>query len=283
MYCAITSEGRFAHITEVARGKACSCVCSKCREPVIARQGEQREWHFAHENGRPPCYVAHESFLHRFVKQTIHDAGGLRLPPPPAGWSIPKALLEHAENGWLTPSTVDMEVTLETVRPDLLLTVGSERLAVEVAYTSFCQAEKIDALAVLGVRALEIDVSHLHPDQFDPDAARHFVLTNDDAKKWLTGLVQTSAASVAEQEHPTVRHLFSVIIAGRTVRLKKLRWGQLLLSYDYGQEVSQRVRHIAHRCGGRWSPHFVNWRINECWQSQLEAELRSAHDPSSLD
>lgn len=32
----------------VHRGRACGCICPSCRTPLIARQGDEKVWHFAH-------------------------------------------------------------------------------------------------------------------------------------------------------------------------------------------------------------------------------------------
>jgi len=35
-------------VYEVKRGRECGCICPSCRTPLIARQGEEKVWHFAH-------------------------------------------------------------------------------------------------------------------------------------------------------------------------------------------------------------------------------------------
>jgi hypothetical protein len=36
-------------VADVAQGRACDCQCPSCGRPVLARKGEIREWHFAHD------------------------------------------------------------------------------------------------------------------------------------------------------------------------------------------------------------------------------------------
>lgn len=38
----------FLDVGDVPRGKACGCICPSCQTPLIARQGDVKEWHFAH-------------------------------------------------------------------------------------------------------------------------------------------------------------------------------------------------------------------------------------------
>ncbi len=37
-------------VSSVPRGNKCGCICPSCNTPLIARQGEQNEWHFAHRS-----------------------------------------------------------------------------------------------------------------------------------------------------------------------------------------------------------------------------------------
>ena len=42
------SDESIVDVYAVKRGRACGCVCPSCRTPLIARQGEEKVWHFAH-------------------------------------------------------------------------------------------------------------------------------------------------------------------------------------------------------------------------------------------
>ena len=37
-------------VGSVPRGNKCGCICPSCKTPLTARQGEQNEWHFAHQS-----------------------------------------------------------------------------------------------------------------------------------------------------------------------------------------------------------------------------------------
>lgn len=65
-------NGRLVSVDEVERGAACGCVCPSCGEPVIAKQGECRVYHFAHDGGRA-CRYAAETLAHRFAKEVLVD------------------------------------------------------------------------------------------------------------------------------------------------------------------------------------------------------------------
>ena len=41
-------EGKYLHVSEVASGAACDCVCPICGKKLIAKKGAIRMHHFAH-------------------------------------------------------------------------------------------------------------------------------------------------------------------------------------------------------------------------------------------
>ena len=76
---AMDKKGRIRSVEEVARGLACECVCPCCREAVIARQGDIREWHFAHAVDSD-CEGGLETALHLAAKQLFLEHRGMTLP-----------------------------------------------------------------------------------------------------------------------------------------------------------------------------------------------------------
>lgn len=57
MIVALDSHGEVRFVGDVARGLQCGCSCPACGSPLVAKQGETNEWHFAHEASqeRPEC------------------------------------------------------------------------------------------------------------------------------------------------------------------------------------------------------------------------------------
>jgi hypothetical protein len=72
--------GAIVHVSEVARGLDCGCVCALCGDAVIARKDAHREHHFAHFRDSD-CSGAAESLLHRLAKELLSIAKALALPP----------------------------------------------------------------------------------------------------------------------------------------------------------------------------------------------------------
>jgi len=82
------SSGRYVDATEVPRGKACDCECPSCNLPLMARQGEQRDWHFAHvttESDTDSTVCKYSVFVSiRFMAhQLLREMDTLRIPCAP--------------------------------------------------------------------------------------------------------------------------------------------------------------------------------------------------------
>jgi hypothetical protein len=71
--------GAIVHVSEVARGLDCGCVCDLCGNDLVARKGSSRQHHFAHY-GNSDCSGAAESLLHRLAKELLSNAKSLALP-----------------------------------------------------------------------------------------------------------------------------------------------------------------------------------------------------------
>lgn len=82
LFAAFDAEGSMRFIGEVARGAACGCRCPECGSPLVARLGEEREWHFAHEAGqeRPECEAGALNMLRRLAVEHLRAQPRLELP-----------------------------------------------------------------------------------------------------------------------------------------------------------------------------------------------------------
>lgn len=260
---------QLVHVKEVERGLACQCRCVVCDEPLIARQGEVRHHHFAHASNREPCESNHESLLHRYAKQLIVEALGLVVPTTHAvahffGWDISssdKAIL-HA----ILPATA--EVAIGAIRPDILLvTTDGVQVAVEIAYTSFCNTEKIAEFERINLPALEIDLSAFTPDAFDPAQVKKVVVAEVDRKAWLWPINQPNAT--VETDPPVVlpaakQYLPEEIItfSGRWVSIRQFPSGDIAVKVvKYDPDLVSLVKSICKEYGGRYNATYRSWNV----------------------
>lgn len=68
------------------RGKQCGCICPSCRTPLIARQGNIKEWHFAHASRsvfsrtENECEYSFFVSIRMMARQIIGDSLEIVLP-----------------------------------------------------------------------------------------------------------------------------------------------------------------------------------------------------------
>lgn len=86
MIAAYDAAGEIRFVGDVPNGVSCGCICPTCGSPLVARQGRENEWHFAHEASqeRPECLVGAMNLARGLGIEhlrRLHDAGKLLLPP----------------------------------------------------------------------------------------------------------------------------------------------------------------------------------------------------------
>ena len=273
-------SNHLVHVSETMRGLACKCRCVVCDEPLIARQGAKREHHFAHASNREPCDSNHESLLHRYAKQLIAEAMGLVAPMTPAVAHFvgdtndaPTFLLQA-----LLPVTA--EVAVGAVRPDILLvTSDGVQVAVEIAYSSFCDQEKAEKFERMNMPALEIDLSAFTPDNFDPALVRNAVIGEIDRKQWVWPVMQSAAMEIPVHpmsELPTLKQFLPeeiISISGRWVSVRQFPSGGIAVKVvRYDPDVVSLVRSICKQHGGRYNPQYRTWNV-ERWAARAVRQL----------
>lgn len=82
IFAGLDAEGRIRFVGDVARGAECGCRCVACGAPPVARRGDVRAWHFAHEASqeRPDCFAGAVNLLRRLAVERLKSQG---LPPLP--------------------------------------------------------------------------------------------------------------------------------------------------------------------------------------------------------
>lgn len=86
MIMAFDAHGEIRFVGDVPKGAGCGCFCPTCKSPLVAKQGFENEWHFAHEASqeRPECAVGAENLARSLGIEHLrhlHARGALELPP----------------------------------------------------------------------------------------------------------------------------------------------------------------------------------------------------------
>ncbi|WP_045398674.1 competence protein CoiA family protein [Vibrio campbellii] len=80
-----TQDQTFVDVADVVRGKSCGCICPSCHIPLIARQGEEKQWHFAHasrkvEGTDKECDFSFFVSVRMMARQVIETGISIVLP-----------------------------------------------------------------------------------------------------------------------------------------------------------------------------------------------------------
>ncbi|MCF7995276.1 MAG: hypothetical protein K9L88_10600 [Chromatiaceae bacterium] len=79
------TDGAPVHIRDSANGLSCGCQCIECGSPLVAKQGNVLDWHFAHAvesacGGYSPETILHYRAKHLFAEMARHDGLHSLLP-----------------------------------------------------------------------------------------------------------------------------------------------------------------------------------------------------------
>lgn len=170
------------------RGSKCGCICVSCGSQLVARMGDHKAHHFAH-NSDQNCSL--ESIQHQLAKLIISQ-------------SISSSITTAYSNPIY--KQFSYQVSLENVELEKLLaggqiiadcfvnehssTKGSRPFAIEIFSTNKKDSAHVEQYLNLGIPALEIDVSgmDLH---LSWNELRDFVL-HDAPREWLKMAPETS-------------------------------------------------------------------------------------------
>lgn len=158
----LDSDDRIVHVDAVPRGKACGARCASCDSELVAKKGDVRIHHFAHQqaNGHG-CEGWLHSTAKRILSQRIADAmaGGA---PVPIKWSCPREELAFVHEvdllgkGILNSIRVEQYLSIWNIRPDITLMAGdTPKGLIEVVDTHSPEPPVVDA----GLPVLEVHVS----------------------------------------------------------------------------------------------------------------------------
>jgi competence protein CoiA len=299
---AIAKDGLAVLIDDVERGLACNCICPQCKEPLVAKQGDIRVWHFAHASGSD-CLGGAESALHLAAKQIIQKHGGLMLP----GLSVIKrTCLEDGRRAeaeasipesWIDFSSVILEEPVGAIRPDVIGVNDTSRMIIEIAVSHFVDEPKRDVIVALGWPAIEISINPSQYEKWDWNILQSAVIDSVEGKAWLhtpilaqliaeaealaleKALAQTLMnPSKATDNHPP-RTRFK--IQGVFVDVIDLPFGIAVWS-PYNREVNEIIKSIVKPLGGRWQPKYTNWLLNSAVKPAL-MDAMNRHMGSTLD
>lgn len=167
-------SGEIVHIDTVPNGRNCNCFCAGCGKPLIARQGEVNQHHFAHEGGNiRECY---DKTLHSLAEQIIKENKKVYSPRYKGYFFTHQSELLNF---------VDVEVEqrndFSDLQPDLVgVTEDGKRIHIEIRNTHKVDDSKEKKLRDREQICMEINVSKQSLDEL-----KDFLLAKDDEREWI--------------------------------------------------------------------------------------------------
>ena len=137
-----SASKEFIHIDNAQNGLNCGCVCKQCDEPLEARQGQVRDWHFKHHIN-VNCTGSQETALHELAKQILVRNGSIEIP----------------KYGRISYSEAFAEKKLEQIRPDVSAIYNNQPIYFEVFVSNAVDLGKEKFFKMGKHRSLEIDLS----------------------------------------------------------------------------------------------------------------------------
>lgn len=144
---AIDSAGKSVFIDDVPNGKKCGCFCSECKGALIAKQGNVKAHHFAHESGNDSIKCS-QTALHLLAKEIILEEK-----------KIPAFVNGKME--FVTVENIEQEKNLGDIKPDLYSEFNGKPIAVEIYVSHPVDDAKFAKIQNHKLTTFEIDLSEL--------------------------------------------------------------------------------------------------------------------------
>lgn len=206
-------DGRLVGIDDVANGGRCGCVCPKCGEKLVARNGGTRmQHHFAHSSDST-CVGSAETALHLLAKEILQETRRLMLPDfygyKGSVMDFDEIILEERQDN-------------SGLRPDCIGVKNGHRLWIEIKVNHAVDEAKLQYIREHKQGCVEIDFSQFLEETYTREDIRSFLAETKTAKEWLyiAGYYEKYEAALQEarakeresikaylEDHPT-EHIF---------------------------------------------------------------------------
>ena len=301
-------EGRVWAPGEVAKGKACGCICPGCGAPLAAKAKESRRKrpHFAHLIGTG-CQTGRETGIHQRAKQLIAERQQLLVP----AWigdliDMPNPPYARDDEGHLhrgrqveRPARrvglrdTEIERSFGNYQPDVCARDDVGELLIEIRVTHGVDDRKAARVQLHGRRMVEIDLSQLHRDiPHDVDAFEQAVLFEHANRTWISCPEAVADWEASKMELDALVETRNLEIAQRRDQLikaaqeRQLREAQAAKDKDGRKAFVRRMKRAQHaddlaQLSDLTSPARIE-RITREYQVSAEARVSELLDTVPL-
>lgn len=228
----------YVDVADVVRGRNCGCVCPSCNTPLIARQGEQKQWHFAHasrkvKETKKDCDFSFYVSVRMMARQVIESGLSLDLPEYRKSISVAldRAVLErtvfitHAKTIHL--DTVSKEAVFESCLVDVLGDVNGFPFVIYFTHPNRALPDQLFSPRNTKVGIIEIELNDTHRLFFGDgvskgkhlDRLKSFLQHDLKSKRWIfhpralhlldQATQELKAAAANAAIHPAQRRVFA--------------------------------------------------------------------------
>ncbi len=187
------------------RGNKCGCICPSCKTPLIARQGSQKEWHFAHQSKNPQSQTKNtcEYSFAVSVRLMIHQlvTGELKFHTPKLTLSLKGYSdqfckrngvdLTVTEKRQIVLTNPEIDAKFSGTSVDILGDVEGVPFAVYIKHKNRLVPHELDppTISKCGVVAIDISGLHVHFEREKGgrymDVLRKFIEEGSEGKSWI--------------------------------------------------------------------------------------------------
>ena len=202
--------GELMHISQVASGQKCNCVCAACGQPFEARKGSIRRHHFAHVSNYE-CMYASEVAIYKALAAELEKTDCMALPPVMLRFPAwPKdELLQNTKT--VHVDSVGFKCEPLAYPPLLTIKAQGSCLRILLDFNHYYDSEDLAALATEaknnGYSLLKYAMPKLDEDQeFTPDRIMA-ILKNYEKAEWVFSRLEQHwkekyyAVAIEPEEH----------------------------------------------------------------------------------
>lgn len=187
-------DKEIVHVDCVPNGIGCGCVCSKCRESLVAKnRGKIKNHHFAHASG-VDCAGGYETMLHQMAKKVLSESNHIILPEIETDIEILSVRFQEKflfkRNYYCRREFTFLNVKLEEKNDDIIpdITIISKDgsiLLIEIFVTHGVDEEKFNKLREMKLPTIEIDLSDFEPTSDSLNRLKKLLIEEWDKKRWV--------------------------------------------------------------------------------------------------
>lgn len=204
------------HVNDVPSGASCGCFCPFCEQPLYARKGSKRAYHFSHAYNHD-CKGSDETMIHQTAKEVLLEVGQIMLPL--SSGKFPSGLVKLHQ--------VEAEKWDEQyhIKPDVVgFMENGIPLLIEFYYSHKVGRKKRKIITENNLNCIEIDLAF---QDFDKASLLDFITNSIEDREWIipeesVQKTETEVVSYSSSRNPVygqASDLLRQIFMGNTLYL----------------------------------------------------------------